>query len=79
MAYAFNIPSTVIIGSTFPINTSYPDSENFNILDMGEVSRVYSPIRITVDEYSDRVNEGIMQMNDKIEEHIIEEIKKNVV
>ena len=45
---------------------------------MGEISRVYSPIRITVDEYSDRVNEGIMQMDDKIERHMIEEIHKNV-
>ena len=78
MAYAFDIPSTVIIGSTFPINTSYPDCDFFNILDMGEISRVYSPIRITQDEYSDRVNEGIMQMDDKIEKHMIEEITKNV-
>ena len=78
LAYAFDKPSTVIIGSTFPINTSYPDCEFFNVLDMGEISRVYSPIRITVDEYSDRVNEGIMQMDDKIERHMIEEIHKNV-
>jgi hypothetical protein len=45
---------------------------------MGEISRVYSPIRITIDEYSDRVNEGIMQMNDQIEKHIVEEIKKDI-
>ena len=45
---------------------------------MGEVSRVYSPIRITVDEYADRVNEGIMQMNEQIEEHIIDEVKNNI-
>ncbi len=75
LAYANDIPSTVIIGSTFPINTSYPNSELFQILDMGEVSRVYSPIRITIDEYSDRVNEGIMQMTETIEKHIIEEIR----
>ena len=78
MAYTFDIPSTVVIGSTFPINTSYPDCDHINILDMGEISRVYSPIRITIDEFSERVNEGIMQMTDKIEKHIIEEIKKNV-
>lgn len=45
---------------------------------MGEISRVYSPIRITIDEYSDRVNEGIMQMTDQIEKHMVEEIGKNV-
>ena len=78
LAYAFDIPSTVIIGSTFPINTSYPDCDFFDILDMGEVNRVYSPIRITVDEFSDRVNEGIMQMDDKIEKFMIDAIKKNV-
>lgn len=78
LSYAFDIPSTVIIGSTFPINTSYPDCDFFNILDMGEIARVYSPIRITMDEYSDRVNEGIMQMTDQIEKHMVEEIGKNV-
>jgi len=35
---------------------------------------VYSPIRITTDEYSDRVNEGMMAMNDKIEEVIVKEV-----
>ena len=78
LAYAFDIPSTVVVGSTYPINTSYPDCDFFKILDMGEVSRVYSPIRITVDEYADRVNEGIMQMNEQIEEHIIDEVKNNI-
>ncbi|MBO02006.1 MAG: hypothetical protein CMG35_11875 [Candidatus Marinimicrobia bacterium] len=78
LAYATGIPSTVVIGSTFPINTSYPNCESFNIMDMGELSRVYSPIRVTVDEFSDRVNEGIMQMNDKIETHIVEEIDKHL-
>ena len=32
-----------------------------------------------IDENSDRVNEGIMQMNDQIEKHIVEEIKKNII
>ena len=37
---------------------------------MGEGARVYIPIRITIDELSDRTNEGIMYMNDKIEDVI---------
>ncbi len=45
---------------------------------MGETKRVYSPIRITTDEWSDRVNDGIMQMNDKIEDAIIESIEKGI-
>lgn len=76
LAYSFNIPSTVVIGSTFKENVSYPNEKTFNILDMGEGARIYSPIRITQDEYSDRVNEGVMAMNDKIEEVIIESVKK---
>ena len=27
---------------TFPVNVSYPDDENFDILDMGEGARTYS-------------------------------------
>jgi ADP-heptose:LPS heptosyltransferase len=78
LAYALNTTSTVVLGSTFKENVSYPNCESFNILDMGEGARVYSPIRITTDEYSDRVNEGMMAMNDKIEEVIIKEIKSSM-
>jgi hypothetical protein len=57
---------TVVIGSTYPINVSYPDSDGVDILDMGEVDREYSPIRITMDERVDRKNEKLMTMNDDI-------------
>ena len=78
LAYSFNIPSTVVIGSTFKENVSYPNEESFDILDMGEGARIYSPIRITQDEYSDRVNEGVMAMNDKIEDVIVESVTKGL-
>jgi len=78
LAYSFNIPSTVVIGSTFKENVSYPEEKSFDILDMGEGARIYSPIRITQDEYSDRVNEGVMAMNDKIEEVVVESVKKSL-
>lgn len=78
LAYAFNVPSTVVIGSTFKENVSYPDCENFNILDMGEGARIYSPIRITIDEFSDRTNEGLMAMNDKVEEVIVNTVKDSI-
>jgi len=45
---------------------------------MGSGKRVYSPIRITTDEYSDRVNDGIMAMNDKIENVIIESVMNGI-
>ena len=78
LAYSFNIPSTVVVGSTFKENVSYPNEKTFDILDMGEGARIYSPIRITQDEYSDRVNEGVMAMNDKIEDVIVESVTKGL-
>ena len=78
MVHALDKKATVVIGSTFAVNVSYPTDENIDILDMGETKRVYSPIRITTDEWSDRVNDGIMQMNDKIEDVIIESIEKGI-
>jgi len=78
LAYSLGTDTTVVIGSTFKENVSYPNEPTFKILDMGEGARVYSPIRITMDEFSDRVNEGMMAMNDKVEEVIIKEIKTSL-
>lgn len=78
LAYSLGTSATVVIGSTFKENVSYPNEKTFNILDMGDGARVYSPIRITMDEFSDRVNEGVMQMNDKVEEVIVKEIKTSL-
>jgi len=76
IAYAFDIPATVVLGSTFRENVSYPDTEIFKVLDMGDGVKRYSPIRITIDEFTDRVNEGIMQMNSAVEDAIIEQVEK---
>jgi len=74
LAYIMETPSTVITGSTYPINVSYPDCDYFDILDMGEVSREYSPIRILPDERVDRLNENIMTMNDDITTLVVEHV-----
>jgi hypothetical protein len=74
LAYAVGKQSTVVMGSTFPINVSYPDCSFFNILDMGEDTREYSPIRITVDERIDRKHENIMTMNADIQDFVINTI-----
>lgn len=76
LAYSLDKTATVVVGSTFKENVSYPNYDKFTVLDMGEGARVYSPIRITADEFADRVNEGVMAMNDKIEDVIISEVKK---
>ena len=78
IVHALDKKGTVVIGSTFPENVSYPDDKNLDILDMGDGKRVYSPIRVTTDEYSDRVNDGIMYMNSKIEDVIIESVMNGI-
>jgi ADP-heptose:LPS heptosyltransferase len=74
LSYAMEIPSTVVTGSTYPINISYPDCKYFDVMDMGELHREYSPIRITVDERVDRINENLMAMSDEIIDLVVKRI-----
>ena len=76
IAKSMNKPAVVVVGSTFAENISYPDWEKFDILDMGEGQRVYDPIRIAMDDESYRANDGIMAMNDKVEEVILKSVDK---
>ena len=78
IAYALDKPATVVVGSTFAINVSYPNYDKFDVLDMGGEIRRYSPIRITLDEVADRVNDGIMRMNEKVEDAIVSSVVKGV-
>tara|TARA_R110002167_G_scaffold40174_6_gene123821 strand:+ start:948 stop:1874 length:927 start_codon:yes stop_codon:yes gene_type:complete len=81
MARALNKPGTVIIGSTFPINTSYPN--HFNIIEK-DIPKVYSPIRISGLEshLADRVNETTVEFTDDeingIYASIVKDIEKKV-
>lgn len=63
MARAVNTRGTVIFGSTFPVNTSYPDY--FQIIENSNVKK-YSPIRLTgLDTLlSNRVNERCVEFTD---------------
>lgn len=76
IAYSLDVPAVVVLGSTFRENVSYPDNDIFEVHDMDNENRRYSPIRITVDEVSDRTNEGIMTMNEAIEDFVVQSIKK---
>tara|TARA_B110000503_G_scaffold143735_1_gene247798 strand:- start:18317 stop:19267 length:951 start_codon:yes stop_codon:yes gene_type:complete len=78
LSYAVGTKTTAIHGSTFPINVSYPDCEYFNIIDLGQNDRIYAPIRITMDESTDRHNENIMHMDDKIRQYIIDVINGKI-
>jgi len=74
LAYSMDTPSVVVVGSTYPINVSYPNASNVDILDMGEIDREYSPIRVTQDERIDRKNEPLMTMTKEIVELVIEHV-----
>lgn len=81
MARALGIPGTVIIGSTFPINTTYPGY--FNIIEKPGVKK-YSPIRITgLDSIlANRINENTMTFSEKelteVYNNIVSDIEKKV-
>ena len=64
MARALNKPGTVIVGSTFAINTTYP--KYFNIIER-DVQKKYSPIRISGLEghLADRINEATVEFTDE--------------
>jgi hypothetical protein len=78
MAYAFDKPGTVVCGSTFPINTTYP--EHFNIIEKKGVERIYSPIRIAGFgcEEADRLNDTIMDFSKDELKSIIANIKEHI-
>jgi ADP-heptose:LPS heptosyltransferase len=78
IAYAFNKTATVITGSTYPINISYPNCEDFDIFDMGEGKRVYDPIRISIEDEVQRANDEVMEMDKFKVQEIISSIRKRL-
>jgi hypothetical protein len=78
MAYAFDKPGTIVCGSTFPINTTYP--EHFNIIEKKGVERIYSPIRIAGFgcEEADRLNDTIMDFSKDELKSVIANIKEHI-
>jgi hypothetical protein len=78
IAYALDKPAVVVIGATFPENISYPNSSKFTIIDNGKENRKYSPIRITVDEAGDRVNENLMILSNETLSNIISSVEQQL-
>ena len=82
IAYAFGKPGSVIMGSTFAKNVSYPDF--FNIVEKKNVKRKYSPIRIDgIDgELINRINDKCMYFSkkelDEVVSNIMTHIKKSI-
>jgi hypothetical protein len=78
LAHAVEKPSTVVIGSTFPENTSYPNSPIMNIIDNGKGRKMYSPIRMTYDIRIEKNNEYLMKLDDKTINNIVSTIKNKL-
>lgn len=78
LARAFNKTATVVTGSTFPINISYPECPDFDIIDAGKETRVYSPIRISMEEELDRINDETMELSKSQVQQVLASIKKRL-
>ena len=78
IARAFDIPGTVIMGSTYASNVSYPDY--FNMIENKNVEKVYSPIRVDGFDchLSDRLNDGLMDFSEDEEDEIYKSIVKDI-
>lgn len=76
-ARAFNKPGTIILGSTFAENISYPDF--FNIYEKPGIKK-YSPLRINgIDSHlADRINDTKMDLSDEEINDLIKSIEKHI-
>lgn len=74
-ANALDKPSTIVIGSTFPENISYPENPKFNIIDLGKGKRLYSPLRLSPDYIVDRNNEDLMYLKDSQLNEVIKSVE----
>jgi ADP-heptose:LPS heptosyltransferase len=78
VAKALSTPATVVTGSTFPINTSYLNDKDVTVFDIGDGRRVYSPIRASMEEEPDRVNDKAMNMSNEHVNDIVKSIKNKM-
>ena len=78
MARAFDKPGSVIMGSTYAENVSYPDW--FNIIENEDIPKTYSPIRACgFDSHlADRLNDGLMDFSDDQINEIYSNIAKHI-
>ena len=78
MARAFDKPGSVIMGSTYAENVSYPDW--FNIIENEDVAKTYSPIRACgFDSHlADRLNDSLMDFTDDQINEIYSNIAKHI-
>lgn len=77
IARSVDTKGTVIFGSTFPVNTSYPDW--FNIIEKKGIKK-YSPLRISTSEsvLANRINESLMEFSSKEVDELYLNIVKHI-
>ena len=78
IARAFDKTATVVVGSTYPENISYPGLKDFDIIDVGDGRREYAPIRIAMDERVDRFNDESMELSKKQIDEVIASCRKRL-
>ncbi len=78
LAKALEGTATVVVGSTFPVNISYPNDKDFDVIDIGEGRRKYSPIRISQEEHIERFNDQSMEMDKDQIKQVIDSVKKRL-
>lgn len=80
MAYAFNKPGTVILGSTFAENITY--QEHFQVIQKTPVDIKYFPIRIAETgldgDLANRYNDSCMDFSEEEIETILSKIKADI-
>lgn len=78
LAYSSNTPGTVILGSTFAVNVSYPNY--FNIIEKEGYDKRYAPIRLSEAccQEADRLNDLALEFSDVETENIIKNILTHI-
>lgn len=77
-AYSFNVPGTVVLGSTFAVNVSHPT--HFNIWEKPGFTKRYSPIRISDfnGHLADRMNDQALSLSDEEFETLYSSIEAHI-
>ena len=70
--------ATVVVGSTFPVNITYPTAKDFDVFDIGDGKRVYSPIRISMEDELERYNDECMEMTVKQRQDILQSVRRRL-
>lgn len=78
LARAFGKTATVVTGATFPINISYPDCKDFDIIDAGDGRRRYDPIRLTMSDCTTRYNDQAMELSKEQIKQVLDSVRKRM-